>query len=470
MSYIGQSPTVKRTRFTPQATDPVSPTEGDLYYSNGTPRAEGLWYYKDAAWQQVIADNSTITALTLSHLTFTPLSADPSTPSTGEVFYSDGTSREAGLWIFNGTNWVQISRTRSIEFFYKPTTYLTAASTVNVAINGSTPIFNGQTLDGVTLSTGNLVLLRNQTTTSQNGVYVVPATQQALSRSTAYDTAYELTRASVYIPQGTVNAHITYVQNNTITTVGADAQSWTTTLSNFTWTVPQDVYEIQMYGVGAGGGGGGGGFAALGYGGGGGAGSRSKKMTLSVVPGATVTVNIGKGGAGGAGATGAGAASSGSIGGDSSVTYNTLVYNFYGVQGGFGATANTNVGQGISTSAGVFTDVIGSGTGGISGAGQVGTNGTAGFPTINIGGVGGQAGIGAAGGGGGGGASDVQPISWGTSAAGYGGQGSNGATGGTPFDAFPGGIGAGGGGGGGGASAAGGRGGIGGHGWIKFIY
>lgn len=37
----------------PRSTDPTSPVEGDLFFSNGTPRAKGLWEYKNSAWVQL---------------------------------------------------------------------------------------------------------------------------------------------------------------------------------------------------------------------------------------------------------------------------------------------------------------------------------------------------------------------------------------------------------------------------------
>lgn len=37
----------------PLNADPTNPKEGDVFRSNGTPRAKGLWEYKDGAWQQV---------------------------------------------------------------------------------------------------------------------------------------------------------------------------------------------------------------------------------------------------------------------------------------------------------------------------------------------------------------------------------------------------------------------------------
>jgi hypothetical protein len=52
MSFSGQSPSAKRLRLQPQAADPVNPAEGDLFYSDGTSRREGIWYYKNGQWTQ----------------------------------------------------------------------------------------------------------------------------------------------------------------------------------------------------------------------------------------------------------------------------------------------------------------------------------------------------------------------------------------------------------------------------------
>lgn len=60
MSHIGRSPKWNRGRFTPQSSDPSNPQEGDVFYSDGTPRAEGLWKYKDSEWVQVASIPSTI--------------------------------------------------------------------------------------------------------------------------------------------------------------------------------------------------------------------------------------------------------------------------------------------------------------------------------------------------------------------------------------------------------------------------
>lgn len=60
MSYIGSSPKLKRTRYIPQSSDPVNPTEGDVQYSDGTVRPAGLWQYKSGSWSLIGSSNSSI--------------------------------------------------------------------------------------------------------------------------------------------------------------------------------------------------------------------------------------------------------------------------------------------------------------------------------------------------------------------------------------------------------------------------
>lgn len=75
------------------------------------------------------------------------------------------------------------------------------ATTANVTISGS-----GATIDGVTMANGDRVLVKNQTTGSQNGIYTW-ATGGALTRSTDADTSSELTSgAFVFVEEGTANA------------------------------------------------------------------------------------------------------------------------------------------------------------------------------------------------------------------------------------------------------------------------
>jgi hypothetical protein len=101
-----------------------------------------------------------------------------------------------------------------------------AATTANVTL--ASDLENGDTLDGVTLATGDRVLVKNQSTGSQNGIYVVKASG-APDRSTDADTGAELTsNFAVFVEEGTTNADQGYVlTNDGAITVGTTALTFT---------------------------------------------------------------------------------------------------------------------------------------------------------------------------------------------------------------------------------------------------
>lgn len=77
------------------------------------------------------------------------------------------------------------------------------ATTANITLSGT------QTIDGVALVAGDRVLVKNQSTASQNGIYVVAA--GAWTRSTDADTWAKLVSAFVFIEKGTVGADTGWV-------------------------------------------------------------------------------------------------------------------------------------------------------------------------------------------------------------------------------------------------------------------
>lgn len=88
-------------------------------------------------------------------------------------------------------------------------TSVRAASTGNVVV--ASALINSSTLDGVTLATGNRVLLKNQTTASENGIYIVAASGAA-SRATDTDISAEVKGGlSVWINEGTANGDTRWV-------------------------------------------------------------------------------------------------------------------------------------------------------------------------------------------------------------------------------------------------------------------
>lgn len=98
-----------------------------------------------------------------------------------------------------------------------------AASTANVTI--SSP---GTTLDGVTLTANDRVLLKDQSSAAENGIYVWTASGSALTRATDADTAAEIKNAAVRISEGSVNADKMYqmITDGAIT-LGTTGLSWT---------------------------------------------------------------------------------------------------------------------------------------------------------------------------------------------------------------------------------------------------
>jgi hypothetical protein len=95
-----------------------------------------------------------------------------------------------------------------------------AATTANIDL--STAVENGDVLDGVTLATGDRILVKNQSTASQNGIYVVAASG-APTRALDFDSPAEIDGGDfVFVTGGTVNDNTGYVQTNTVGTIGTD--------------------------------------------------------------------------------------------------------------------------------------------------------------------------------------------------------------------------------------------------------
>ena len=92
-----------------------------------------------------------------------------------------------------------------------------AATTANITLSGT------QTVDGVALSVGDRVLVKNQTTGTQNGIYVVGASTWA--RASDADEPNEVSPGLfLFVEEGTLNADNGYViTSDAPLTVGTDA-------------------------------------------------------------------------------------------------------------------------------------------------------------------------------------------------------------------------------------------------------
>lgn len=99
---------------------------------------------------------------------------------------------------------------------FKGAVRVATASNVNLA----TP---GTTIDGVTMSNGDLFLATAQTTGSQNGPYVFNGSAVAATRATNWDVAGEATPGSMWVvQQGTFDNQLAILSNNPPFVLGTD--------------------------------------------------------------------------------------------------------------------------------------------------------------------------------------------------------------------------------------------------------
>ncbi len=102
------------------------------------------------------------------------------------------------------------------------------ATTANGTL--ATAFENGDAVDGVTLATGDRILLKDQTTAADRGIYTVNASG-APTRATDADLGSEINYATVVILEGTVNKGRCYTQTTSPITIGTTAQVWALTAS-----------------------------------------------------------------------------------------------------------------------------------------------------------------------------------------------------------------------------------------------
>jgi hypothetical protein len=92
-----------------------------------------------------------------------------------------------------------------------------AATTANITLSGA------QTIDGVSLVAGNRCLVKNQTSSQNNGIYVVAS--GAWTRATDFDSITpidEINGAAVFVTLGTTQGDTGWVETATVVTVGTD--------------------------------------------------------------------------------------------------------------------------------------------------------------------------------------------------------------------------------------------------------
>lgn len=110
---------------------------------------------------------------------------------------------------------------------------------------------NGDSIDDVTLVTGDRILIKNQATASENGIYIVSATG-APARASDADSGSELVNASVYVSEGTTLADTQWTcTTNATITVGSTSLAFAQLTSGGSTITDGDKGDIIVSGSGA---------------------------------------------------------------------------------------------------------------------------------------------------------------------------------------------------------------------------
>lgn len=165
-------------------------------------------------------------AIALSKLSEAVLQADGGQAMTGNL-------DAGGFQITNGaagsadTDFVTVGQARQFAENKDFKDAVEVATTANLTL--ATALENGDTVDGVVLQTGWRVLVKNQTTGSENGIYVVAASG-APARASDANTSAEVTHGmSTLVLQGTQAGQIWTLQTADPITLGTTALTFAQT-------------------------------------------------------------------------------------------------------------------------------------------------------------------------------------------------------------------------------------------------
>lgn len=235
------------------ASDPSSPAEGWVYWNTVTHKFR---VYDGTTWISFGTGTGTVTSVTAGNSTIT-IGGTGADPTVAVAKTLDHT------WITDFDTQVRTNRldqmavpTASVSMnSQRITNVLDPASPQDAATKAyvdatsqgldpkgsvvvatttdgtlSSAFQNGATVDGVVLATGNRILIKNQSTANQNGIYTVNASG-APTRATDADASGEISKgAMVYVESGTANAGQLWICSATGATPwvpGTDSSTWT---------------------------------------------------------------------------------------------------------------------------------------------------------------------------------------------------------------------------------------------------
>ena len=115
------------------------------------------------------------------------------------------------------------------------------ATTANITT--ATDLQAGDTIDGVTLAEGDRVLVKNQSTETQNGIYLTAASGQNAARDPEFDTVAELAGQMVIVQEGSAGADKFFLCTTD------NSGSIGSVNITFTVVVPSNVGDVTLNGV-----------------------------------------------------------------------------------------------------------------------------------------------------------------------------------------------------------------------------
>jgi len=115
------------------------------------------------------------------------------------------------------------SAVSALNSLFKMKPNVRAATTVNITIsNPATAVF-----DGVTLTSGQLLLVKDQSTAAENGIYTFNGSSSALTRIPEMDAWTEVNGAVTTVDEGTAKADTMWLcTSNSGGTLGSTAITW----------------------------------------------------------------------------------------------------------------------------------------------------------------------------------------------------------------------------------------------------
>lgn len=200
---------------------PASPVEGQACARTDETKA---YLYLGGEWKQFYGDG----AILFAHLNTAMWDSDPTLAASSNVkLPTQGAVKAYVDNLITGAKWKGSVR---------------AATVANGAL--ASAFANGQTIDGVTLATGDRILIKNQSAGAENGIYVVNASG-APTRAVDADSAAELLQATVFVQEGAVNADTQWTCTNDAITLGTTALTFAQMAGAGTYTADGSTLQLS---------------------------------------------------------------------------------------------------------------------------------------------------------------------------------------------------------------------------------